>query len=191
MAVNALKATIIQAEYFHVDGGRNGSLTVLRRQILERVTDGLEIALRTGREVSPGIKTGVRFRDTDGSVTTRVQEAERLEKKYDGVLDALNRPRNGRIMRWWYGRQLRRIGDRKRSAKAAAMDQSIYALLLALKAKEEVGIEKNDHSYRLLEGDETVELAERASASKNGSLFVFAAKEDLLSDTNSMIACIL
>ncbi|HVV15151.1 MAG TPA: hypothetical protein VHD55_02000 [Candidatus Paceibacterota bacterium] len=153
--------------------------------------DNLELALRTGQEVSPGIKTCVRFCDNDESVTARVREAEQLEKKYGATLDALGRPRNGRLMRWWYRRQLRNIGDSKRRAKETAIEHSISALLRAIKAKEKIAVEKNDHSYRFLNDNESLELAERVSAAKSGWIFVFKPNKDLLADRNTIVTRIM
>lgn len=181
------KANIVQAEFFHVGGEDVRSFNKLFNQMRERILDGLELTLAAGKEASSGIKTCVRFYDLDGTVTPRVQNTQRLEEAYTETLEILGESKPGSFHRWWFGGRLRRLHTKKELAKAQATTCVVRAFFYALKMKGPVAVERNDHSFRPMHGNEAHELAEAAANSKGVWLFVFRPN-DLLSDTNTSVA---
>lgn len=148
--MTAPQTNIVQAEFFHVDGGETHSLEVLQNQIRERLLDSFRLVRATGKEVPNGIKTGIRFYDTDGSVTRQVRGVKKWEGAYDATLEILGKDTLSELQRWWFQRKLRRVGDKKRRAKKAAVRDIVRAFARAVRARRPAAIEKNDHSYRLI-----------------------------------------
>lgn len=135
VAMTTPTANIVQAAFFHVDGGKDHSLKELHRQIRERFRDSFRLVLATGKEAPNGIKTGVRFYDTNGSVTRQVQDAQRLEDDYTATLDVLSTTAPGSLRRRRFGRKLRKIATKKQRSKVKAIKCSVRAFRNALKTK--------------------------------------------------------
>jgi hypothetical protein len=178
---------IVQAEFFLVGVKSAKSMRALSVQMKERLLDGLELTLATGTEVKSSIKAGVRFYDTDGSLTKKVAHIQAWEDAYTAALERLGNSSTSRFGRWWLGRRLRRLGSKKEPEKDRLVAYAAQAVIQALADKRLVGIERNDHSYRLIHRNEAYELAESVNRAESAWVFIFKPN-DLLADKNEIIA---
>jgi hypothetical protein len=181
---------IVQAEFFHVGGKGVTSLDQLLKQIRERVNENFEFVLATGKEMSPGIKTGVRFYDVDGAVTRYAQYAQKFNDAYYDTMGILGTTKLNSWRQRWHGRRLSRLYRKKECTKNSAIHFTTRAFCSALKAKRPVAVERNDHSFRLIRADEVHELAEAVEIAPHAWIFIFRPN-DLLADTNTVVARVM
>ena len=187
--MRALSPNVVQAEFFHVGKNKRGSLEELMAECFSRVGDGLA-DLKAGadpRTVGTGIKTCVRFYDTDYSMTSLVARERKLTERLD-LAERVSSARGLRkiFLRWRYKRLVQEI---------ASTDQARLLLVRqALKAdvqyKRPIALEVMDsrgkRCFRFLRKDEAHELLEAVTTSTHVWVFLFKPK-DLLAEENEGI----
>lgn len=176
---------IVQAEFFHVGGKDTPSLDALLEDCGRRAADGFELALHRG-EARSGIKTVVRFIDSDDTLTNIALRAEALERRDREIMKSFQSTSG--LRRWWLNTQSRRLARKIILLKDRARAQSVKLLRKAIRLSYHVALERPDRSFRLIRKDEAHELLEAATKARSVWIFVFRPN-DLLADKNRMIAC--
>ena len=175
----------MQAEFFHIGGEDTASLDALLEECGERVADGLELVLQGG-EARSGIKTVVRFVDVENKLTALALQAEALKKRDREIMEAF--PNTTGLRRWWLDRQSRTLAGKSLALKDKVRTLAAQQLRKAVKASQDVAVERSDHSFRPMRREEAHELVVAAEKAKAAWLFVFKSN-DLLADKNTMVAC--
>lgn len=137
-------------------------------------------------EVKSGIKTCVRFYDTDDSLLCCVQDAKQTQKRRQDLMGKY--PEAAGLRRLWIGYQIVKTSERVLSARDRERTLVVKALEAHVRRKQPVGVETFDHRYRSLRDDERHELLESVHAAKSMWLFLFAYNADLFADNNKGIA---
>lgn len=178
------RANIVQVEFFHVGGDTAPSIEALLEECYERTSEGLELIL-SGHEERSQIKTVVRFFDDTGEFTTIALRAKTLMKRDGELFDEIINS-NG-LRYWWLSIQFRRLARQQNELRERVKALAVIRLRKAIKNSRDVAVQRFDHRFRLIRGNEKHELIESAAKSKSVWLFVFQPN-DLLADTNVSVA---
>lgn len=175
---------IVQAEFFHVDGE---TLDDIFRECARRIEDALPLWSR-GINVSPGIKTTVRFFDVTGRITAWALRADQLEARF--ALLAQKAEHATGIWQWFL---FRRSGSAFK--KSLALRKKVKKLVAiqcckALQSREPVVIETGSLALRPVRGDEVYELVLAIQKTKNAWIFIFKPN-DLAASTNEPVTDVM
>lgn len=166
---------IIQAEFFHVGRGAE-SLDQVIGECAERVLDG-----------SP-IKTGVRFYDTQGDLTSKILKYASLDN-WCGELEKKIPDASG-LWRAVLVRAHRHYFKKYLKVKKSFLLLAIERVKMAALTSEEIALEQFDHSFKEMPSDEMHEVLERIEKAKGVWIFLFKPN-DLLSDTQASISAVM
>lgn len=164
------RANLVQAELFNM--GMDVSMKEFEAELIERMDSG-----------SP-LKTVFRIFDESGKITSQIRCLQRLQNEDREIHRAFGSA--GRFGRWWLQKRSRWNFRITRAAEAKALKEIVDELCRAVKESREIGVERNDHSFRHAHKDELHELVESARRAKNFWAFVFTPN-DLLSDKNEFV----
>lgn len=179
-----MRPCLIQVEYFHVH--MEGSLSDIMIEAFSRTMETLPDALHGLNDLGPGIKTGLRFHDTEqGTITRLALEIESLTKQIDQTVAEMIRPDIG-----WLRQQLYRLKQRRlRLALKTHLKLLEYAISRQVD-RAILAIERVDRHYRLLRDDEKHEVLTRIRRSSRFWIFVFTPN-DLLAERNELITAVM
>jgi hypothetical protein len=181
---------LIQAEFF-LAGKDSDSLEQLEVEVIARLLDGVPI------------KTTVRFYDDCACITECIRPFEALREQEIDLIGRIqskdkapNLPRERRFRRFFGGvppdafdREYRGIAAQREAIKIRARSL-VLARIRSLVRSREIAIERGDHSFRMVRGEELHELMERAERAHGLWLFAFQPN-DLLADSNQLIASMM
>jgi hypothetical protein len=179
---------ILQFEFSHVNGEETKTLDNVLMQCLERTIDVLELRLGGGVPIGSGIKTGIRIYDSGEQVTNVACRVKALEALCEKMVWKEVRPVS--LVGCFNRFRLDRITHKIEISKSSIHEYAAEYLNRALHEPLNIGIEKNDHSFRPARNEEIHELIEAAKRAKSFWLFVFEPN-DLLADVNKGIVSLM
>jgi hypothetical protein len=180
---------IVQAEFFHVGGDAHPSLTSVLQESFKRMVEYASIEAHDDTSRF-GIKTCVRFYDTDGAITAYAHLLEKRDAQIRSYEIALESRTLSGLKQWWYNELHRRLVGKRLDARKQTTRMVTQAFRAALKYKRDVCIERADRSFRPVFDNEKHELAEAVSRAVGVWVFVFAPN-DIVADNNELVARIM
>lgn len=175
---------LAQVEFFHVGRKSNPSLDEYAGATQNLIEEMLS-SLKTGASISSHLKTVVRFFDSSNVLSQIALESKKLQDadtELSGQYAFASLP--GRVL---ISSEIQQIAGAKIALARVCMRTAITELRNSVKTSREIAVEKPDHTFRLAQKDELLELVESAKGSHAVWLFVFEPN-DILSDTNKSVA---
>lgn len=177
---------IVQAEFFLVGVRSGDSLEVAMTEMRDRIANGLQDVLggMDPDEVKTGIKACVRFYDLSGRITALVEREHVLDVAHREANEQFRTSAGLRRMFWrwklaWLLTKIIDIRDRQHVYTTQEFEAK-------LNSGQQVAVERQDHTYRIIRKDEAHELVEAIKASHNVWIFLFKYN-DLLADKNKLV----